>query len=113
WIAYLRKDAGRTQAWRSRVDGQGEEQLTHNEGDVRQLTYSRDGSRLLYETEPTSAEIASSLLAEGKKGFLYDRRFFPSYSTSPTLPWDASVEASRATEKQKRARRIWAYDFAS
>jgi dipeptidyl aminopeptidase/acylaminoacyl peptidase len=114
WIAYLREDNGRIQVWRSHRDGRRAEQLTRNDADVRALAYSRDGRRLLYETERSNAQIEAALAREARAGFLYDRRFFPTYSTHPTLPADAAFEGMPdRSQSQIAERQVWAYEFAS
>lgn len=67
WIAYLRKDESRTQVWRARADGKRSEQLTHNAGDADALVYARDGRRLLFQVEPSQAQIGAVLAAKGRR----------------------------------------------
>jgi dipeptidyl aminopeptidase/acylaminoacyl peptidase len=114
WIAYLRKDNGRTQIWRSRIDDGSTQQLTHNDADSRALVFSPDGRRVLFETEPSALEVATALQNEGRAGFRYDRRFFPSYSPTPVMPADVvfgAGDSKRNSGWQDAQRRIWVYDF--
>jgi dipeptidyl aminopeptidase/acylaminoacyl peptidase len=117
WIAYLRKDNGRTQIWRARVDGHvSEQQLTHGDSDARALAFSADRKTILFETEPGADEIAAALAREGRQGFRYDNRFFPTYSRTPTMPTDVDFEAwadgKGSTKEEEARRRIYAVDLA-
>lgn len=114
WIAYLRKDHGRTQIWRARIDGRRSEQLTRGESDARALAYSADGARILYEVELSAAQIAAGLAREGLSGFRYDQRFFPSYSPLPALPADINFGNldQLTTEAQEAQRRVFVYEIA-
>jgi dipeptidyl aminopeptidase/acylaminoacyl peptidase len=113
WIAYLRKESGRTQVWRARVDGQRSEQLTRGEGDAREVVFSADGRRVLYETDPSAVQIAAALAEEGRAGFRYDRRFFPSWSTTPVLPADVSFVPGSRSDVQETQRRVQVVELAS
>jgi dienelactone hydrolase len=109
----LRKENRRTQAWRARLGG-AVEQISDVEGDVHALQYSRDGTHLLYEVRPSEAQLAAALDREGRNGFLFDRRFFPSYSPRPTQPADvnfaAIVAGARATASEQSQNLVFAYD---
>jgi dipeptidyl aminopeptidase/acylaminoacyl peptidase len=112
-FVFLRKTARSVQAWRARRDGTLVEQLTHVDGDVRALAVSRDGQRILFQTEPSAAQVQAMLAAEARKGFLYDRRFSPVYSTSPTLPVDAALKGDWSSTAEVSARRIWTHELKS
>jgi dipeptidyl aminopeptidase/acylaminoacyl peptidase len=114
WIAYLRNAEGRVQVWRARIDGKRSEQLTRNAGDADALVYTHDGRRLLFQVEPSQAQVAAVLAAEGTHGFHYDRRFSATYSPTP-LPL---AEIGFGTGKQRLTRcgpdawhQVWVYDF--
>lgn len=115
WIAFARKEGGRTAIWRARRDGRGVRQLTNNAGEVRALAFSRRGDLLLFQTAPSEADIAEELEREGRAGFLYDSRFLPNYDpTRPILPADSNrVETGQFTAAQVAAHRIWAYELRS
>src|SRR5262249_32164165 len=76
--------------------------------------YSADGRRLLFQTEPSAAQLAASLDREGRTGFRYDQRFFPPYAQRPVLPTDADLNANgggAVTATQNAARHLYVYDF--
>ncbi len=75
WLAYLRRDHGVTQAWRARADGSGAEAITHDTEDVRAVRWSNDGGALVVTSRPMAAARAE-IDREGRRGFLYDRRFW-------------------------------------
>lgn len=85
WIAYLRRDAGVTQAWRARADGSGAEQLTRSAVDIEALAWNADGTRLILASRPGIGTIQSGIDAESRGGFLYDERFMPSSSARPMI----------------------------
>jgi dipeptidyl aminopeptidase/acylaminoacyl peptidase len=114
WVAYLRRDKGRTQVWHVRRDGTNARQLTYGESDVRALAYARNGRTILFQTEPTQAQIAADLLPEGRIGFRYDERFIPLYSVLPVAPRDVDSERLFApTPSQLTSRQVWALELSS
>ncbi|HYD86040.1 MAG TPA: Atxe2 family lasso peptide isopeptidase [Vitreimonas sp.] len=86
WLFYLRRNSGQTQIWRSRRDGRRSEQLSNVIGDVRNLMLAADGRSILFEVEPSLAEREAALAHEGRRGFLFDERFWPTYSQRPVRP---------------------------
>lgn len=81
-IIYTGKLNGTMQIWRSYIADSRQEQLTNEDLGVDQFALSDDGQRLIYTAKVRSAE-ASSLESESLRGFLYDKRFAPTISTSP------------------------------
>ncbi|GAA4824352.1 hypothetical protein GCM10023232_22680 [Sphingosinicella ginsenosidimutans] len=75
WLVYLRRDRGVTQAWRARRDGSYAGPVTHDAEDVRAVRWSEDGKALVVTTRPMAAANAA-IEREGRRGFLYDRRFW-------------------------------------
>jgi hypothetical protein len=100
WITYLRWDGDHAQIWRTRRSGGAAEQLTHSKSHVRRFVYSADGARILYETEPSLAQIRDALAAEGRTGFLFDGRFHPGYDRGPVLSATQSTQHS-----------VWSYEL--
>lgn len=81
---FLKREHGRVQVWQYLLGGEAR-QMSSNDGDVTAATYSRDARRMLFEVEPSLAQVRAALAAEGLRGYLYDGRFFPSYSQIPVL----------------------------
>jgi dipeptidyl aminopeptidase/acylaminoacyl peptidase len=108
WISYLRWDDQRAQIWRVRRSGGAPQRLTRNDGNVRRFVYTSDGARILYETEPSLAQINAALETEGRTGFLFDGRFSPEFSNQPVIAGAPGV----ATSPPAANHSIWAYDFA-
>jgi dipeptidyl aminopeptidase/acylaminoacyl peptidase len=77
--------------------------LTHNEGEVVDVLASEDGRQLFFETRLSQRQIEARLAEEARSGFLYNSRFYPTYSTQPLLP---EVDGADAFT-------LWVYDFAS
>ncbi|MGN8001179.1 Atxe2 family lasso peptide isopeptidase [Sphingomonas sp. 22176] len=93
-IAYLRRDAGVTQAWVAEADGSGARAVTHAAFDVEAVAWSSDGSRLLYGTRKGAAETEAALDREGQSGWLYDRRVSPEISARPLMPATDLLDAN-------------------
>lgn len=83
WIAYLRRDSGLTQVWRARVDGSRAEAVTHSHIDVTSFAWSRDGSAIVFTTQPELADKLARIEQEGRRGFVYDKQFWPVASARP------------------------------
>jgi len=93
WIAYLRKQAGRTELWRSRTDGSKQEQVTHSEADIRDFFWADDGSRIyILKNQRTRAERYRLRELEARRGFMVDDRLRPKYSREPVFGPEAEVE---------------------
>ena len=90
WIGYPLKKDGQIQLWRSSRDGSRQEQLTFGEADVfgspmyeANFVWSSDGSKIYYEVARSREFMKREIQEEGKRGFLYDDRFFPGHATTP------------------------------
>ena len=86
-IAYLRGATGSEQIWLSTAAGGEAKQLTRSDGEILEFNWSRDGSRLYYETGRSGAERERADAAEARRGYLFDDRFWPDYGTRPV--WSA------------------------
>lgn len=86
-IAYLRRDddrdSGKVQVWVARADGRGAHAITHEDADVEALAWSKDGNRVIYQVRAGTAEAERALAQEGRSGWLYDGRFWPSARLVP------------------------------
>jgi dipeptidyl aminopeptidase/acylaminoacyl peptidase len=74
WIAFLRRDGGSIQVWRSRSDGSGSQQVTHGLAGVRDFAWSADGRSLIVETHPAIEHIEGDIEREGLSGWHLDGR---------------------------------------
>lgn len=83
WIAYLRKDGGEVQVWRSSADGTKQEQLTRNAADVISFSWSADGASIYFEVGRGRQAMRESDEREGETGYLLDDRFMPEISHAP------------------------------
>jgi dipeptidyl aminopeptidase/acylaminoacyl peptidase len=84
-LAFLRRDAGSTQAWIVGSDGTGARALTRFDADVSGLAWSKDGRRLVVASHPALAEERRAIDREGRSGWLYDARMTPEYQAAPML----------------------------
>lgn len=87
WIAYLRRDGGRTQVWRVRADGGGAHPVTSSKVDVEAVAWSRETGRIVFTARPGLRSQADDMKREGLSGWLYDDRFIPNLANAP-LPAD-------------------------
>jgi dipeptidyl aminopeptidase/acylaminoacyl peptidase len=116
WIAYVARNGGETQLWRSSVDGAVQQQLTHNASDVRDFEWAADGRRLFFLTNArTRVELRDAYEAEARTGFRLDDRFYPAYSVAPVIPLESTKELwvcdlSNATEHRATAQERTAYE---
>jgi dipeptidyl aminopeptidase/acylaminoacyl peptidase len=122
WIVYARQDNGRSQLWRSRIDGRRTEQLTRNDGELHSegysagFRYSADGRKLFFETRLSEQQLQAALVAEGRRGFHFDDRFAPSYSPHPRAPLNARLELFFDTPSDTGGTRttgLWVLDSAT
>src|SRR3546814_9118272 len=51
WIAYLKREHGRTQVWRANVDGSGSMPVTHSASDVEDFRFGPDGHTLVFSRD--------------------------------------------------------------
>ncbi|WP_070152035.1 Atxe2 family lasso peptide isopeptidase [Sphingobium phenoxybenzoativorans] len=84
-IAYLRRDKGRTQLWRARLDGSGAKAVTDAPVDVEAFLWSRNGHNLLFATRPATRALESAIDKEGEGGWHYDGRTAPHLGLRPQI----------------------------
>lgn len=89
WFAYRLKRGDKIQLWRSSADGQTQEQLTDNDGNVGDFVWSHDSRYIYYRVGSSRTERAAALQVEGENGYLFDGRFVPYISSKPLFE-DAS-----------------------
>lgn len=86
WLAYLRRDGDHTRAWRARFDGTLAQPVSGADVEARDVRWSNDGRTLIVRTRPGLAAGEAAIAAEEKKGFLFDRRFWPLSRSRPKPP---------------------------
>nr|WP_298723577.1 Atxe2 family lasso peptide isopeptidase [uncultured Steroidobacter sp.] len=72
WIAHTSLRNGEVQLWRSRTDGSGQEQVTHNPADVREFSWSEDSELLYFTVGSPRAELRASEQQRERNGYRYD-----------------------------------------
>lgn len=82
-IAYLRRDAGRTQLWVADAAGGGARQVSYAQEDVEQFAWVKAGASLIYATRAGRRNEAEDRVREARLGYRYDERFVPAMSKSP------------------------------
>nr|WP_281417193.1 Atxe2 family lasso peptide isopeptidase [Sphingobium phenoxybenzoativorans] len=91
-IAYLRRDKGRTQLWRARLDGSGAKAVTDAPVDVEAFLWSRNGHNLLFATRPATRALESAIDKEGEGGWHYDGRTAPHLGLRPQIASDVPLQ---------------------
>lgn len=94
-LAYLRRDAGITQAWIAEVHTGTARPLTHEPVDVEQIAWLPGDHGLVYASRTGRLAAAARLSAEARTGYRYDDRYVPAMSSTP-LP-DGTVPLTRYT----------------
>ena len=83
WIAYLRRDNGRTQVWRARADGSESRALTRLDSDAEAVSWNPGNGRIIYAAKPAMPRELAAIEKEGRQGWLYDARFAPKLALRP------------------------------
>lgn len=103
WIYYRATKDGNTQLWRSRRDGQRQEQVTSHASDVLALVWNHDRSKLIYSLGLNHDDVEAKLDDEGNRGFLYDQRFYPAQALTPIFDVSSSGLIPETSN-------VWIYD---
>lgn len=85
WLAYLKRQDGRTQIWRVSVDGSREERMSSAPVDVDRFSWTKDGSAIVYETQPGLVDAEQAIEREGLRGYLFDDRIAPYSGSRPLI----------------------------
>lgn len=92
WVAFLKRTGGVTQVWLAKADGSGSRPLTRSTVDVDDFAIGKDGTAVLYATRPGLVASRAEIETEGKVGYHYDERFFPSAGSTPFPPSGLAIE---------------------
>lgn len=92
WIAFLRRDGGRTRLWRVAVNGGAAAPLGTLPLDIRRFAWTADSAGLVYEVRPRLDAARAAIAREGLSGYLYDTRFAPHFSAAPSPPADTPTD---------------------
>lgn len=106
YLAYLRRDHGRTQAWVVGLDGAPARQVSQLATDATAVRWSADGSALAVRSRPGLAVAEQAITREGQSGFHYDKLFLPLTDKAPRPPSEVPFEESwfdRATGRSTTA----------
>ncbi|MDH7974487.1 Atxe2 family lasso peptide isopeptidase [Sphingomonas sp. AR_OL41] len=104
-LAYLRRDRGITQIWAVPADGGAARQVSHFESDAKSFRWSGN-DRIVAQTRLGLKRANEKITEEGRRGYLFDRRFFPLNDDRPraasTIPFD-DVTFDLGTNNTERA----------
>lgn len=82
-IAFLRRDAGLTQVWIVAVDGGPAKRVTRLETEPLHVAWSGNGRSLLVTTREGVDRARAGIDEEGRRGYLYDERFWTIADAKP------------------------------
>lgn len=106
-LAFLRRDGGRTQAWRAAAYGSRSEPVSALDADARSVRWSGDGRSLIVRTRPGIQQAQPAIDTEERQGFLFDRRFWPLSAARPVASASIpEVETEVPTDGGKSAPHI-------
>jgi dipeptidyl aminopeptidase/acylaminoacyl peptidase len=84
WIYYLRDHKGRAQVWRVDRRGSSAAPVTAASDGVIHFGLAGDGDRVVYSTRPGLETAKLELDAQGRRGWVYDRRFAALLAARPS-----------------------------
>ena len=93
FIAFKRRDKGRTQAWVAAVDGHLSRAVSDLPFDVEDIAWSTDAQSLIVSGRPGLDDASKAIQAEGQNGYLFDDRFIPFGGNAPWPRDDISRQA--------------------
>lgn len=94
WIAFTAMRDGEVQLWKGSGDGRTQQQLTHNEADVLDFTWSDDGRAIVFSTGRSRAEIQASREARSRTGYRLEEFFGTHQAFNPAVPEDPPETAT-------------------
>ena len=105
WLAFQRKSDGDVNLWRVRKDGRRLEQITTDAPQISAFRWSSDSNKLFVFAGDAKQAVQERRAKEASRGYLYDDRFTPLYSTSPSfgVAPNASLSVYALNSSQRRA----------
>jgi dipeptidyl aminopeptidase/acylaminoacyl peptidase len=100
FIAYTVLREGQVQVWRSRSDGRGQRQITHNAGDVRDFAWSHDDRNLYFTVGSSRADLAARAEQRARSGYRlqeFDTLFRALQSRPPSVPLETDLTVWRVS----------------
>lgn len=91
-IVYLKREHGIVGLWKSGIIGGTTERVDTGSVNVRGLAWSRDGSRIFFETE--SPPYPEKIDSDSDQGYLFDDRFYPFIGPKPIATRSTSSGAA-------------------
>lgn len=82
-IGYLKKIGGAVRLWIVDARGHHAHPVSAPAIDVDDWMWSADGQSLIYTAQPGRRVEAARLAIEGRRGYLFDRRFWPGMAAQP------------------------------
>ncbi|WP_255490648.1 Atxe2 family lasso peptide isopeptidase [Novosphingobium sp. TCA1] len=84
--------ADRSEIWRYDMVKHNSKRLITSPVDISALAWSDDGRAILFSSRPGTADALAAITVEGRSGYHYDARFWPSSSDRPFVPSDIPLE---------------------
>ena len=93
-LAYLKQDDAGVGLWIVAAEGGVPHRIAVIPNDVRAFGWSRDGKGVVFTSRPSLAAAQRAITNEGRRGWLYDDRFWPLSSDRPLvrLPLDTQTQ---------------------
>lgn len=92
WVAFLKREHGSTQVWRTNLSEAEGRQITHSRADVEDFRIAEDGRTILYAARPGLIKEAADIDREGLHGWHFDARAYPVRGARPRMPDSSPVE---------------------
>ena len=92
WLAYLARNDGAIQLWRSNTDGSSRQALTQNPANVLDFVWSEDDRRIVYKVGCPRERLEHLAQEVRATGYLYDDRIWPIENAAPYITCEAGRE---------------------
>ena len=84
-LAYTKVYADHSEIWRFDLADHSTRWLAKSAVDIEELSWSSDGSAIIYASRPGRLAALEAIKTEGRGGYRYDSRFRPLYSDRPLI----------------------------